>query len=76
MLNVIDGSDNAPTTQATKAIGVIHDELQQQLNLWSSLKSQQLTALNLELKRAGLSEVAVVPVAPDEDFDAGEEEEP
>jgi photosystem II stability/assembly factor-like uncharacterized protein len=76
VLNVIDGSDNAPTTQAIKAVGVVHEELEQQLNRWNTLKTQQLTALNLELKRAGLSEVAVLPVAPDEDLDAGEEEEP
>ena len=76
LLNVIDGSDNAPTTQAAKAIAVLHGDLEQQLNRWNTLKSQQLDALNLELKRAGLSQIAVRPVPPDESVDAGEEEEP
>jgi photosystem II stability/assembly factor-like uncharacterized protein len=76
LLNVIDGSDYPPTTQAIKAVGVVHDELQQQLNRWNTLKTQQLSALNLELMRAGLSQVAIQSVAPDEELDAGEEEEP
>jgi len=76
LLNVIDGSDNAPTTQAIRAIGEVHEELEQELNRWNTLKTTQLNVLNLELKRTGLPQVAVRPVAPDEDLDAGEEEEP
>ncbi len=76
LLNVIDGSDNAPTTQAIKAVGDVRTEVEELLNRWNTVKSTPLNALNVELKQAKLPQIYIRAETPDESLDAGEEEEP
>ena len=76
LLNVIDGSDNAPTTQAIKAVADAHSELEELLNRWNTLKAKQVIDMNLKLHQANLPQISIRPEIPDESLDSGEEEEP
>jgi photosystem II stability/assembly factor-like uncharacterized protein len=76
LLNVIDGSDNAPTTQAIKAVADAHSELEELLNRWNTLKAKQVVDVNLKLHQANLPQISIRPEIPDESLDSGEEEEP
>jgi hypothetical protein len=76
LFTLVQGTDNAPTTQAMKAVSEVREELERQLVRWRSLKTTKLAAINRQLKEANLPEL-VVRLAPlEESVGAGEEEEP
>jgi hypothetical protein len=52
-------ADVAPTEQLTAAVQDRRDALAKLMGRWSALKKQDLVALNAQLKRAGLAEIAV-----------------
>jgi hypothetical protein len=57
LFNVIQNVDLAPTSQVVEAVpGVLEDSRVVQDN-WQGLKSQDIAALNRELRAAGLSEI-------------------
>lgn len=60
LFNVIQNVDVAPTSQVVAAVpGVIEDSRAVQEN-WQAIKSQDITALNLELRAASLPEIDLI----------------
>ncbi len=60
---VIQGSDNGPTTQAKAAVTELSESLQGELSAWEQLKSGELQKLNEQLRRANLPVVSDAPAA-------------
>jgi photosystem II stability/assembly factor-like uncharacterized protein len=57
LLAVADSADAAPTTQATAVYKELEEDLQKLVTRWTKIRQQELPALNLELKKAGLASV-------------------
>jgi hypothetical protein len=57
ILQLVDGADAAPTTQAVAAAEQLERTLSELLATWSRLKSQDLPALNQQLRQANLPPV-------------------
>ncbi|HET9993992.1 MAG TPA: hypothetical protein VFQ18_01180 [Candidatus Acidoferrum sp.] len=57
ILGVADSADAAPTTQTTAAYKELEDALQKLLSQWTKIRQQEIPALNVELKKVGLSSV-------------------
>jgi hypothetical protein len=57
ILGVADSADAAPTTQATAVYKELEYALQTLLSQWTKMRQQDIPALNVELKKAGLSPV-------------------
>jgi hypothetical protein len=62
VLEIIQGSDNRPTTQAIAAVEDLQRSLQEQLSTWNQLKTEELNRLNRELRRAH-APVITLPIA-------------
>jgi photosystem II stability/assembly factor-like uncharacterized protein len=54
LLDILQGADATPTTQATAAVAEAKKELDGLLNGWEGIRTKDLPALNLKLKAAGL----------------------
>jgi hypothetical protein len=54
LLEVLQGADAAPTTQAVTACGQMDQTLARLLSRWSELRSKDIKALNQELRQANL----------------------
>jgi hypothetical protein len=54
LLNVIGGSDAAPTTQAVRAAVDAETQTNAQLTKWREIQTKDVAALNAKLKQAGL----------------------
>jgi hypothetical protein len=54
IVNALDSADAAPTTQEIAMVAEIEKALDEQLAAWSQLKSNDVSALNDQLKKAGL----------------------
>ena len=65
ILAVADSADAAPTTQATAFYKELQAALQDLTGRWTKIREQDIPALNMELKKAGL-----VPVDPNKALDA------
>jgi hypothetical protein len=59
VFEVIQGSDNAPTTQALAAVTKLEARVQQQLAAWKSLQTGQMASLNQHLAAADLPAIAL-----------------
>jgi photosystem II stability/assembly factor-like uncharacterized protein len=59
VLSGLDSADAAPTTQQTAMVAELDTALTEQLEAWAQLKSKDITALNQQLKKSGLSAVDV-----------------
>jgi hypothetical protein len=59
VLEVLEGTDNGPTTHAVAAVQELQTSLQQQLSSWNQLKAGELNQLNEQLRRANLPEVVM-----------------
>ncbi|HYL84263.1 MAG TPA: glycoside hydrolase [Candidatus Angelobacter sp.] len=57
ILGVADSADAAPTTQATAVFQELRGALVSLQSRWNKMKTQDIPALNKELKKAGLAEV-------------------
>jgi photosystem II stability/assembly factor-like uncharacterized protein len=57
VLDIVDSADAAPTTQAVAMFADVKKALDEQLDRWDEMKKHDLSELNQELKKAGLSEV-------------------
>jgi hypothetical protein len=57
ILGVADSADTAPTTQATAVYQELQDTLEKLVSRWTNIRQQDIPALNVELKKAGLSPV-------------------
>jgi len=51
---VLQEVDAAPTSQATSAVGELEQQIPTLMQRWEAIKSQDVPALNTQLKRAGL----------------------
>jgi photosystem II stability/assembly factor-like uncharacterized protein len=63
IFEVLQGSDNAPTTQAMAALDTLQGRLQDQLNAWKRVQAEQLSNVNTRLRSAGLPEISLQPVS-------------
>jgi photosystem II stability/assembly factor-like uncharacterized protein len=61
LLEIAEGADAAPTTQAQKAFEDLQRTLGALLERWSQLRARELPALDAQLKRARLAPLAVEP---------------
>ncbi|MDD5544110.1 MAG: glycoside hydrolase [Acidobacteriia bacterium] len=59
LLDVVEGADATPTTQATAAVTEIQKIVSAQLARWGELKQKDVPALNAELRKAGLPEITM-----------------
>ena len=57
LLGVFQEADAAPTTQATSAVDELEQQLPPLMQRWGSMKSQDLPALNTQLRNAHLPEI-------------------
>jgi len=57
LLGVFQEADVAPTTQATSAVDELEQQLPPLMQRWGSMKSQDLPALNTQLRNAHLPEI-------------------
>ena len=57
VLDIVDSADAAPTTQAVAMFADVKKALGEQLDRWDEMKKHDLSELNQELKKAGLSEI-------------------
>jgi len=57
ILAVADSADAAPTTQATAVYKELEDALEKLVTRWTKIRQQDIAALNVELKKAGLTPV-------------------
>ena len=62
VFEIIQGSDNAPTTQAGAAIDDLQKSLQAQLIIWNELQAGSLTQINDQLRKAKLPVIQVRPL--------------
>ena len=53
-MDLVEGADVAPTTQATAASGELQRRLAEMLNQWSQMKDRDVKALNEQLRKASL----------------------
>jgi len=76
ILAVADSADTAPTTQTTAVYKELQAALQDLSARWTKIREQELQALNVELKKAGLAPVdpsKVPDAAPSADADGDDE---
>ncbi len=59
VFEVIQGSDNAPTTQALAAVTRLQASVQQQLTAWKQVEKTDLAKLNENLRAAKLAEIEI-----------------
>ncbi len=65
ILAVADSADAAPTTQAPAVFKELEEDLEKLVARWTKIRQQDIAALNVELKKAGLT-----PVDPNRPLDA------
>ncbi|HEY6967872.1 MAG TPA: glycoside hydrolase, partial [Candidatus Angelobacter sp.] len=59
LFNVLQEADVAPTTQATSAVPELEQQIGPLKQQWESIKSQDISALNTQLRNAHLPEVKI-----------------
>jgi len=57
LFNVLQEADVAPTTQATVAVPELEQQIAGVMQQWEAIKSQDIPALNNQLRGASLTEV-------------------
>jgi hypothetical protein len=57
LLNILQETDDAPTTQATAAAAELEQNLTPLMQRWKSIKADDVVALNVKLKAAGMAEI-------------------
>jgi hypothetical protein len=76
ILAVVDSGDVAPTTQATAVYKELEEVLEKLVARWAKIREQNIPALNVELKKAGLTAVdsnRAPDAAPSADTDGDDE---
>ena len=71
-----DSADAAPTTQASAVYKELQLALQDLTGRWTKIREQDIPALNVELKKAGLAAIdpsKVPDAAPSADADSDDE---
>jgi photosystem II stability/assembly factor-like uncharacterized protein len=59
VMNLVEGADAAPTTQAAAASDALQKSLTDALSSWSEIKSKDVKSLNEQLRQAGLPAIAL-----------------
>lgn len=54
LLNIVDGADAEPTTQVVAAVGDLERALAEQLARWRDVQEREVSALDAQLRKAGL----------------------
>jgi len=58
VMNLVEGADAAPTTQAAAASDALQKSLADALSSWSEIKNKDVKSLNDQLRQAGLPTIA------------------
>lgn len=61
VFDVLQGSDNAPTTQAVAAVRQIQSSVDEELAAWNRVKNTDLDELNQQLRKAQLPAITLQP---------------
>ncbi len=61
VLDLLQGSDNAPTAQAVAAVAQIQNITREELAAWDSIKNKDLSELNNQLQKANLPPITLQP---------------
>jgi hypothetical protein len=59
VMNLVEGADAAPTTQAVAASEALQKSLAEALSNWSEIKNKDLKSINEQLRQAGLPAIAL-----------------
>jgi photosystem II stability/assembly factor-like uncharacterized protein len=59
IMNLVEGADAAPTTQAVAASEALQKSLADALSSWSEIKNKDVKSLNEQLRQAGLTPIAL-----------------
>ena len=59
VMNLVEGADTAPTTQAVAASDALQKSLADALSSWSEIKNKDLKSLNEQLRQAGLPAITL-----------------
>jgi hypothetical protein len=54
LLDIVDGADAEPTTQVVAAAGELERALAEQLARWREVQEREVSALDAQLRKAGL----------------------
>jgi hypothetical protein len=58
LLEILQGADAEPTTQATAAVAEVKKQLDGLISRWAEIRRKDLVELNNKLKAAGQLEIA------------------
>jgi photosystem II stability/assembly factor-like uncharacterized protein len=61
VLEILQGADEVPTTQAVHAVGEARQSLAELLTRWGELKDKEIKSLNEQLRQANLPELRLEP---------------
>jgi photosystem II stability/assembly factor-like uncharacterized protein len=67
VFEVIQGSDNSPSSQAAAAVETLQKGTEAQLNSWKQLQTGQLSTVNEQLRNAKLPSIAAQPATQSKD---------
>jgi hypothetical protein len=73
LFGVLQEADETPTAQATSAAAELEQALPPVMQQWQTVKSQDITALNAQLKSAGLPEIKLDANGAEEEGDNNQE---
>jgi photosystem II stability/assembly factor-like uncharacterized protein len=59
VMNLVEGADATPTTQAVAASEVLQKSLTEALSSWSDIKNKDVKSINEQLRQAGLPAIAL-----------------
>jgi photosystem II stability/assembly factor-like uncharacterized protein len=59
VMNLVEGADAAPTTQAAAASDALQKSLADALSSWSEIKNKDVKSINEQLRQAGLTPIAL-----------------
>jgi hypothetical protein len=58
-MNLVEGADAAPTTQAVAASDALQKSLADALSNWSEIKNKDVKTINEQLRQAGLPAITL-----------------
>ncbi|MFN7946285.1 MAG: glycoside hydrolase [Blastocatellia bacterium] len=58
LMNLVEGADVAPTTQALAASDELQQKLTEQMTRWSEIKNSEVKSLNQQLRQSGLPAIS------------------
>ena len=73
LMSVLQDADEAPTAQATSAVTELEQQLPPVMQRWQTIQTQDIPALNAQLRQAGLPELKLESNPPEQEGEGNEE---